>query len=414
MTAKPEILAPAGNLEKMKIALAYGADAVYIGGRQFGLRAFADNFNLEEMKKGIEFAHNRGKKVYVTMNIFARNDDFVGMEEYIRSLKQIGADAVILSDPGILDLVRETEPDLEIHLSTQANNTNYRSAMFWHKMGVKRIILARELSMDEIYQIRKNTPDSLELEAFVHGAMCMSYSGRCTISNYMTGRDANHGECTQPCRWRYYVVEEKRPGEYLPIVEDDKGTYLFNSRDLCMLEHLPYLVQSGLTSLKIEGRMKSGYYVANVVSSYRKELDRYMNNPKDYLFDSRSMVELKKASHRPFTTGFYFDKPDRESKQYEGSGYIREYDFVARHLKNLEDKGLILVEQRNHFKKGNRLEIMQPGEEFISYEVNQMFDEEMNLITTAPHPQQRIYLPFHGSLKPWSLFRRKKESQTNV
>jgi putative protease len=406
---KPELLAPAGSLEKLKIALAYGADAVYIGGRQFGLRAFADNFTLEEIKEAVDFAHNLDKKVYVTMNIFARNDDFFGMEGYIRSLKRIGADAVILSDPGILDLVRETEPDLEVHLSTQANNTNYRSAIFWHSMGVKRIILARELTLEEIHVIRENVPDSLELEAFVHGAMCMSYSGRCTISNYLTGRDANRGECTQPCRWRYYVVEEKRPGEYMPIVGDSKGTYLFNSKDLCMLEHIPLLVKSGLTSLKIEGRMKSSYYVANVVSSYRNELDRYVDDSNGYQFDPKSMEELKKASHRPFTTGFYFGRQE-VSTHYEDSGYIREYDFVARHLKNLEDKELILIEQRNFFKKGDHLEIMQPAEEFIEYEVSQMFDEEMNLITTAPHPQQRIYLPFKGILKPWSLFRRKKES----
>jgi putative protease len=410
VTTKPELLAPAGNLEKMKIALTYGADAVYIGGMQFSLRAYADNFNLAELKEGIGYAHKAGKKVYVTMNVFARNDDFDGMEEYVRSIKQAGADAVIISDPGILELVKETEPDLEIHLSTQANNTNYRSAIFWHKMGVKRIILARELSLEEIRRIRENTPESLELEAFVHGAMCMSYSGRCTISNYLTGRDANQGECTQPCRWRYYVMEEKRPGEYMPIVEDDRGTYLFNSKDLCMLEHIPELARSGLSSLKIEGRMKSGYYIANVVSSYRKELDRYWSDPEGYLFNRKSMDELKKASHRPFTTGFYFKKPDKDSIQYNSSSYIRGYDFVAILLKNLEDRGMILVEQRNHFKKGDVLEIIQPGEEYLNYEVAEMYDEEKNLITSAPHPQQRIFLPFKGSLKPWSLFRRRRNS----
>lgn len=408
MLNKPELLAPAGNLEKLKIALAYGADAVYMGGKQFGLRAFADNFNLEEMKEAIDYAHRMGKKVYVTMNIFARNDDFAEMVDYIRSLKQIGADAIILSDPGILDLVRETEPDLEIHLSTQANNTNYRSARFWHKMGVKRIILARELSLTEIRQIRENTPESLELEAFIHGAMCMSYSGRCTISNYLTGRDANHGECTQPCRWRYYVVEERRPGHFMPIVEDDKGTYLFNSKDLCMLEYLPELLQTGLTSLKIEGRMKSSFYVANVVSSYRKELNKYLDNPTGYQFEQKSLEELKKANHRPFTTGFYFNKSDHKTIQYESSNYVRGYDFVAMLLKNITDRNMILVEQRNNFKKGDLLEIMQPGKDFIEYEVKEMYDEEMNIIETAPHPQQKVYLPYKGSLKPWSLFRRRK------
>jgi len=405
---KPELLAPAGNMEKLKIALAYGADAVYIGGKQFGLRALADNFNLEEMKEAIKYTHKMGKKAYVTMNIFARNDDFNEMEEYVRSLKLIEADAIILSDPGILDLVKETEPDLEIHLSTQANNTNYRSARFWHKMGVKRIILARELSLEEIRQIRENTPESLELEAFVHGAMCMSYSGRCTISNYLTGRDANHGECTQPCRWRYYLVEERRPGNYLPIVEDDRGTFLFNSKDLCMLEYIPELIEIGLDSLKIEGRMKSSYYVASVISPYRKELDRYFNNPTEYQFDDKSMEELKKASHRPFTTGFYFGKTDEKSIQYESSNYVRNYDFVAMFLDNIDNREMILVEQRNNFKKGDLLEIMQPGTDYIEYEVKEMYDEEMNSIETAPHPQQKVYLPFKGYLKPWSLFRRKK------
>jgi len=408
MIGIPELLAPAGNMEKLKVAFAYGADAVYIGGKRFGLRAFADNFTPEEIKEGIDFAHRIGKKVYVTMNIFARNEDFNGMEEYIRYLKRVGADAVILSDPGIIELVKKTEPDLEIHLSTQASTTNYHSALFWHKIGVKRIILARELSINEIRQIRDNTPESLELEAFVHGAMCMSYSGRCTISNYLTGRDANRGECTQPCRWRYYVVEEKRPGQFMPIEEDDRGTYLFNSRDLCMLEHIPELVKIGLSSLKIEGRMKSVYYIASVVSSYRKELDKYLNNPSEYRLDPKNMEELRKVSHRPYTTGFYFDKPTEKLTYYESSDYVRGYDFVAMLLENFEDKGLILVEQRNRFHKGDLLEIMQPEEDHIEYEVNEMYDEEMRLITSAPHPQQRIYLPFEGKLKPWSLFRRKR------
>ena len=281
MTTKPELLAPAGNLEKMKIALTYGADAVYIGGMQFSLRAYADNFNLAELKEGIGYAHKAGKKVYVTMNVFARNDDFDGMEEYVRSIKQAGADAVIISDPGILELVKETEPDLEIHLSTQANNTNYRSAIFWHKMGVKRIILARELSLEEIRRIRENTPESLELEAFVHGAMCMSYSGRCTISNYLTGRDANQGECTQPCRWRYYVMEEKGLVN-ICLLWKMTGALIYSTPSLCMLEHIPELAEIRLSSLS-EGRMKSGYYIANVVSSYRKELDRYWSDPEGYL-----------------------------------------------------------------------------------------------------------------------------------
>jgi putative protease len=405
---KPELLAPAGNLEKLKVAFAYGADAVYIGGKQFGLRAFADNFTLEEMEEGISYAHQLNKKVYVTINIFARNDDFVGMKDYIHILKQMNADAVILSDPGILDLVRDVEPDLEIHLSTQANNTNYRSAIFWHKLGVKRIILARELSLKEIFDIRQNTPDTLEMEAFIHGAMCMSYSGRCTISNYLSERDANQGECTQPCRWKYYVVEEKRPGEYYPIIEDDKGTYLFNSRDLCMLPHIPELMQCGLSSFKIEGRMKSVYYVASVVASYRKEIDSYIRDPINYIYDPKSLIELKKASHRKFTTGFYFGKSGNDSYQIDNSGYERNYDFVAMLIENQVEKNRILIEQRNYFEKGDLLEIMQPGEDYIEYRVDEMYDENMNLVTSAPHPQQRIFLPFSGVLKPFSLFRRIK------
>lgn len=405
---KPELLAPAGNLERLKIAIAYGADAVYIGGQQYGLRAFAGNFSAEEMEEGIKYAHQNGRKVYVTMNVFARNEDFMGMEDYILRLQNMGADAIIISDPGILNLVRETAPDLEVHLSTQANNTNWRSAMFWHEQGVKRIILARELSLGEIKEIKANIPQSLELEAFVHGAMCMSYSGRCTISNYLSGRDANRGECTQPCRWKYYVVEEKRPGEYMPIVEDEKGTYLFNSKDLCMLEHIPELVQSGLDSLKIEGRMKTSYYVANIVSAYRKELDRYLDDPDNYVFDPSSLTELKKASHRPFTTGFYFNQPGADANVYGDSSYVRGYDFVAMLLENQEDKDMILVEQRNNFRVGDKLEIMQPGQDYLEYEVTEMYDEDMNPVTVAPHPQQRLYLPFKGTLKPWSLFRRKK------
>jgi putative protease len=405
---RPELLAPAGNLERLKIALAYGADAAYIGGRQFGLRAFADNFTRKEMEEGIAYAHRNGKRIYVTMNIFARNEDFDEMEEYVRMLREIGADAIILSDPGILSLVRDTAPDMEIHLSTQANNTNWRSAVFWHKQGVKRIILARELSLEEIRHIRENTPDNLELEAFIHGAMCMSYSGRCTISNYLTGRDANRGECTQPCRWKYHVVEEKRPGEYMPVVEDDTGTYLFNSKDLCMLEHIPAMAETGLTSYKIEGRMKTGYYVANVVAAYRRELDRYLRNPAGYSFDPNSLKELKKASHRPFTTGFYFNKPGADANVYEDSSYVRGYDFVAILLENRKDKGLILVEQRNNFQVGDRLEIMQPGEDYLEYEVTEMYDGERNPITVAPHPQQHVYLPYKGNLKSWSLFRREK------
>lgn len=405
---RPELLAPGGNLERLKMAIAYGADAVYIGGRQYGLRAFAENFSGDEMEESVKYAHGHGKRIYVTMNIFPRNQDFIGMEEYIRFLEKIGVDAIIISDPGILELVKSTAPDMEIHLSTQANNTNWRSACFWHKQGVKRIILARELSLEEIREIRERTPDTLELEAFIHGAMCMSYSGRCTISNYLTGRDANRGECAQPCRWKYYVVEEKRPGEYMPIVEDDRGTYLFNSKDLCMIEHIPELVGSGLSSFKIEGRMKSSYYAAATVAAYRRELDRYFSDPKAYVYDGKSMEELNKASHRPFTTGFYFNKNSNSYTEQGTSNYIRNYDFVGLYLDYVADRKLMLVEQRNSFAIGDELEILQPGEEFFMYEVKDMYDEELNPISVAPHAQQKVYLPMDKRLKDWTILRRRK------
>ncbi len=409
MSAKsPELLAPAGNLERLKIAFAYGADAVYIGGKNFGLRAYASNFSDEEIKEAIAYAHSLGKKVYVTMNIFARNEDFEGMEEYIKWLDSVDADAVIVSDPGILSLVREAAPDLEVHLSTQASSTNWRSAAFWHSMGVKRIILARELSLKEIKEIRDKSPETLELEAFVHGAMCMSYSGRCTISNYLTGRDANRGECAQPCRWKYYLVEEKRPGEYMPVVEDEKGAYFFNSKDLAMIEHIPELMKSGLTSFKIEGRMKSVYYVATVVQAYRREIDRYLADPEGYDFDPESLKEIKKTSHRPFTTGFNFKNPSGEDHVYENSKYIRGYSFVGM-LKGYDEKrDMHLIEQRNNFAVGDKVEIMQPGEPYMEYTVEELYNEDMEPIESAPHPQQLLYMRFPVKLKPFSMLRKSK------
>lgn len=407
---RPELLAPAGNPERLKIALAYGADAVYIGGKDFGLRAFADNFTDVEMEKGIEYAHSLNKKVYVTMNIFAHNSDFTGMEEYIKWIHEVGADAVIVSDPGVFSLVKETASELEIHISTQANITNWRSAYYWHSQGAKRIILGRELSLEEIREIRRNTPDTLELEAFIHGAMCMSYSGRCTISNYLTGRDANRGECAQPCRWKYYLVEEQRPGEYMPVVEDDRGAYFFNSKDLAMLAHIPELMESGLSSFKIEGRMKTAYYVATVVQAYRREIDKYLGDPEGYSFDPEALNELKKASHRPFTTGFYLHKPTGEDNEYRSSKYIRGYDFVGLVKGFDKEKGMYLVEQRNNFSVGDRLEIMQPGEQYTDYIVEELYDADMCPIDNAPHPQQQLYMPFDMTLKPFTILRKAKGS----
>lgn len=406
MKRKPELLAPAGNLEKLKVAFAYGADAVYLGGEQFGLRAFAGNFNNNQILEGVNYAHSLGKKVYITMNIFAHNEDFVGMREYMEFLSQAQVDAVILSDPGILSLAKQAMPNVAIHMSTQANNTNWHSANFWHEMGVKRIILARELSLKEISEIRQNTPDSLELEAFVHGAMCISYSGRCLLSNVLTGRDANRGECTHTCRWKYHLVEEKRPGEYLPIFEDERGAYILNSNDLCMLDHIPELMDIGITGLKIEGRMKSSYYVATVIQAYRKEIDNYIKDKKNYSWDPQSLDEIKKASHRPYTTGFYFDKPSAKDHEYSDNHYIRAYDFVGIVDDYNKELGLMQVEQRNSFALGDRLEIMIPGEGYIHYKVESILDEDKNPISIAPHPQQRVYLPINREIKGFSILRR--------
>ena len=354
---KVELLAPAGDLEKLKVALLYGADAVYIGGQTFGLRASARNFTIEDMKTGIAFAHDLGKKVYVTLNIIPHNNDLVELPNYLEELKDLGIDALILSDPGTLSCVKEHLPEMEIHLSTQANTTNYMSAGFWYKQGIKRIILARELSFVEIGEIVKNTPEELEFESFVHGAMCISYSGRCLLSNYMSGRDANKGECAHPCRWKYHLVEEKRPGEYMPVVEDENGTYFFNSKDLCMIQFIPELIQSGLHSFKIEGRMKSVYYVAAIVRSYRKAIDSYYELGDRYQFKAEWLEDIKKASHREFTTGFYLDKPGFEEQLYTNSSYIREYDFLGLVLDYDDNTSMATVEQRNRIFKNDKVEI---------------------------------------------------------
>ncbi|NMA95914.1 MAG: U32 family peptidase [Clostridiales bacterium] len=402
----PELLAPAGNFEKLKIAIEYGADAVYMGGKRFGLRAFSDNFDIDDIYRAVEYAHERHKRVYITMNIFAHNNDFRGMEEYVKAISDAKIDAIILSDPGILDIVKNTAPDMKIHLSTQANTTNWRSASFWYRQGVDRIILARELSLNEIRKIKANIPEGLEIEAFVHGAMCMSYSGRCALSNYFVGRDANRGACAQPCRWKYHLVEEQRPGEYLPVFEDDRGSYILNANDLCMIEHLPDLISSGLNSLKIEGRMKSSYYVATVVGAYRLELDKYKNNKDGYRFDKSSVDELKKASHRTFSTGFYFHKPSERDHSYDESQYIRNYDFIGMVKDYLPDKQLAVIEQRNHFKVGDNIEIMSPGRPYREFTIDTILNEEGDRIASAPHPQQIVYIPTEFSLKKYDILRR--------
>lgn len=406
-----ELLAPAGNLEKLKMAIIYGADAVYLGGEEFGLRASAGNFSLDELREGIRFAHGREKKVYVTMNIIPHNEDFKDMPEYIRELRDMGADAVIFSDPGVFDLLRREAPELELHLSTQANNTNWRSAAFWHRLGVKRVVLARELSMEEIREIRTNVPESLELEMFVHGAMCISYSGRCLLSNYMAGRDSNRGLCAHPCRWKYSLVEEKRPGEYMPVYENERGTFIFNSKDLCLIEHLPGIIESGVASLKIEGRMKSSYYVATVVKAYREALDAYAADPDNYRFDVRWLEELSKASHREYTTGFFEGKPSGREQNYKTSSYIREYEFVGLVTGYDPMTGIATVEQRNRFSVGDELEVVGPRGPYRLQKVLSMKNADGEEIETAPHPQMTVYMPVDEPTEPFAMLRRKEDAE---
>jgi U32 family peptidase len=404
---KVELLAPAGNLEKLKMAILYGADAVYIGGQRFGLRASADNFSLEDMREGLDFAHERNCKVYVTVNIIPHNQDLVGLPEYIKQLDELGVDAVIVSDPGIFNIVRSTAPDMEVHISTQANNTNYMSAKFWYDLGAKRIVVARELSFDEIREMAAMTPKDLDIEAFIHGAMCISYSGRCLLSNYMTGRDSNKGACSHPCRWKYQLVEEKRPGEYYPVYEDERGTYIFNSKDLCMIEHIPELIESGIFSLKIEGRMKSSFYVATVVSAYRKAIDAYMSDPENYRYDPEWLAELSKASHREYTTGFYFNKTTGEDQIYNTSSYIRDYDFVGMVLEYDRETGIAKIEQRNRMIVGDEIEVVVPGKDYFVQTIEAMKNDEGESIRTAPHAQMIVYMPVKQEVVPYTILRRK-------
>jgi len=355
---KPEILAPAGNLEKLKTAINFGADAVYLGGNKLNLRAFSDNFTDEELKEGVEFAHTKGKRVYVTLNVFPHNEDLIGLEEYLKNLYELNVDAIIVSDPGIIMVANGIVPNLKIHLSTQANNVNWKSAQFWFKQGVKRIVLARELSLKEIMEIKDNIPIDCELESFVHGSMCMSYSGRCLLSNYMTGRDANRGQCAQPCRYKYSLMEEKRPGEYFPVYEDDDGTYIMNSKDLCMIQHIPELVKSGIVSFKIEGRMKSSYYVATIVKIYREAVDLYLKDSDKYKYNEKWLNALEKVSHREYYTGFYFGEKDKQV--HSNSSYIRDYDIVGIVKSYNKSNGIAIIEQRNRVFKDDKVEILTP------------------------------------------------------
>lgn len=376
----PELLAPAGNLSKLKTAIDFGADAVYFGGGRLNLRAFSDNFTDEEIIEGLEYAHSRGKKVYMTMNVFPHNDDLEGLEDYLKHVAQLGVDALIVSDPGIIMAAREAVPDMELHLSTQANNVNYLSARFWHSLGIKRIVLARELSLVEIEELIAKTPDSLEIEAFIHGAMCMAYSGRCLLSSYMTGRDANRGVCAQPCRYKYYLVEEKRPDDPMEIIEDERGTYIMNSKDLCMIEHIPELMNSGIRSFKIEGRMKSEYYVAAIVKAYREAIDKYMADPEGYVYEGKWLELLQKVSHRKYHTGFYFGRGN--SQIYESSSYVRDYDIVGVIWEKLA-AGRYLIKEKNRLYPGTEIEVVRTKGDVFTTTLTEFEDEEGSPIPVA-------------------------------
>ena len=405
---KVELLAPAGDLEKLKIAVEYGADAVYFGGEMFSLRAGAGNMTASEIREGVEYAHKRGVRCHLALNVYAHNEDIVPLQAYLKEIRDIPIDAYIVSDPAVMQILKEEIPEAEIHLSTQANTTNYVTANYWRKQGVKRLVLARELSLEEIIQIRKNLPKDTELEAFVHGAMCISYSGRCLLSNFMTGRDANRGECAHPCRYKYRIEEEKRPGEYWPVDEDDRGTYIFNSKDLCMLPHLPKLIDAGISSFKIEGRMKSIFYIAHVIKAYRTAIDAYYRDPAGYQYDPAWADEMCKASHRAFTTGFYFGKTDENSQEYESSSYIRDYSFTGLVKSYDEETGIAVVEQRNKMDVGDAIEVFGPKGDAFKQKLEYMTDEEGSAITSAPHPQQILQIKMAQPVAEMYMLRKEK------
>lgn len=404
---KPELLVPASSLEVLKVAVMYGADAVYIGGEMYGLRAKAKNFSMEDMAEGIRFAHEHGKRVFVTANITAHNRDLEGVRKYFRELHKIGPDALIISDPGVFTIAREVCPEIEVHISTQSNNVNYETYLFWQRLGAKRVVSARELSIKEIAEIRANIPDDLEIETFVHGAMCISYSGRCLLSNYFTGRDANLGACTHPCRWKYYIMEENRPGEFLPVEENERGTYIFNSKDLCMIEHIPDLVQAGIDSFKIEGRMKTALYVATVARTYRKAIDDYLEDPKKYEANMPwYRDQISNCTYRQFTTGFYFGKPGDESQIYDSNTYIKEYTYLGI-IGGIKD-GMYRIEQRNKFSVGETVEIMKPDGQNVEVTVKKIIDEDGQEQESAPHPKQVLYVALSGEASVYDILRRQE------
>ncbi|SEQ08148.1 putative protease [Lachnospiraceae bacterium RM5] len=406
-----ELLIPASSLEVLKVAVNYGADAVYIGGEVFGLRANAKNFSIEEMKEGVKFAHERNVRVFVTANILAHNDDLLEVRNYFEVLKTVGMDALIISDPGIFTIAKEVLPDVEIHISTQANNTNYGTYKFWHSLGAKRVVSARELSLKEIKEIRENIPDDLEIETFIHGAMCISYSGRCLLSNFLASRDANRGACTHPCRWKYAVMEETREGEYMPVFENERGTYIFNSKDLCMIEHIPELIDAGIDSFKIEGRMKTALYVACVARTYRRAIDDYLtgglelyNKNMDYYRE-----EIKKCTYRQYTTGFFFGKPDKDTQIYDSNTYIKEYTYLGLvediYENKFDGKTLYEITQRNKFLEGDMLEVMKKDGRNEMVKVLSIYNERGVKVESAPHPKEKLFLELDKELEVFDIIR---------
>ena len=404
----PELLVPASSLEVLQVAVIFGADAVYIGGEAFGLRAKAKNFSKEDMSEGVRFAHEHGVKVYVTANILAHNQDLEGVRKYFEELREIGPDALIISDPGVYQIAKEVCPEIERHSSTQANNTNYGTYQFWYQMGAKRVVTARELSLEEIREIRSRIPEDMEIETFIHGAMCISYSGRCLLSNYLTGRDSNQGACTHPCRWKYSVMEESRPGEYFPVYENERGTFIFNSKDLCMIEHIPDLINAGIDSFKIEGRMKTALYVATVARTYRKAIDDYLKDPALYEENmSWYQEQISNCTYRQFTTGFFYGKPTQEAQIYDNNTYIKEYTYLGI-VGETNEEGKYCISQRNKFSVGEQIEVMKPNGDNIEATVKSIQDEEGNQMESAPHPKQILYIDLGIKLDRYDILRRKE------
>ena len=407
MARHPELLIPASSLEVLKTAVIFGADAVYIGGEAFGLRAKAKNFSMDEMREGIAFAHERDVKVYVTANILAHNYDLEGVKEYFEELMEIKPDGLIIADPAIFEIAGEVCPEIERHISTQANNTNYGTFNFWYKQGATRVVTARELSLEEIKEIRAKIPEDMEIETFVHGAMCISYSGRCLLSNYMVGRDANQGACTHPCRWKYSIVEETRPGEVMPVFENERGTYIFNSKALCMIEHIPELIDAGVDSLKIEGRMKTALYVATVARTYRKAIDDYKKDPELYKKNMPWYLDqISNCTYRQFTTGFFFGKPNEDSQIYDNNTYVKEYTYLG--IIGEEKEGTYRIEQRNKFSVGEKIEVMKPNGDNVEVVVKRILTEDGVEQESAPHPKQVLYVDLGISVDKYDILRRQE------